>query len=113
MLSFTFMLYVTSKNNLIKLEQLLKELQLWSDLSPSASAMASTEPFSCDVMALEQWLQFIFIPKMSQLIEQQQALPTNIAIAPMAEHLWQAIPHYHALIELLRDLDCLLSDNNY
>jgi uncharacterized protein YqcC (DUF446 family) len=106
------MLYLTSKNNLIKLEQLLKGVQLWSDLPPPVSAMASTAPFSCDVMAFEQWLQFIFIPKMSQLIEQQHPLPTNIAIAPMAEHLWQATPHYHALIELLRDVDCLLSDKN-
>jgi uncharacterized protein YqcC (DUF446 family) len=109
MLLFTFMLYLTSKNHLIKLEQLLKDFQLWSDISPSVSAMTSTAPFCCDVMAFEQWLQFIFIPKMTELIVLQQPLPTNMALAPMAEHVWQSKPHGSVMITQLQQFDALLS----
>ncbi|MBB1318254.1 YqcC family protein [Shewanella sp. SR43-4] len=109
MLSFTFMLYLTSQNHLIKLEQLLKEFQLWSDILPPVSAMTSTAPFCCDVMAFEQWLQFIFIPKMTELVVQRHPLPSNMALAPMAEHVWQSKPHGEVMIAQLRQFDILLS----
>ncbi|PKH32097.1 MULTISPECIES: YqcC family protein [unclassified Shewanella] len=109
MLSFIFMLYLASQNYLVKLEQLLKEFQLWSDISPPASVMASTAPFCCDVMAFEQWLQFIFIPKMTELIAQRQPLPTNMALAPMAEHVWQGMHYGDVLIAQLQQFDTLLS----
>ncbi|RPA62764.1 YqcC family protein [Shewanella frigidimarina] len=108
-LSFMFMLYLASHNYLIKLEQLLKGFQLWSDTSPPVSALTSTAPFSCDVMAFEQWLQFIFIPKMTELVVQRQPLPTNMALAPMAEHVWQGMHYGDVLIAQLQQFDTLLS----
>nr|WP_308424506.1 YqcC family protein [Shewanella ulleungensis] len=104
-----FMLYLTSKNHLIKLEQLLKQCQLWSDALPSASALASHAPFACDTMAFEQWLQFIFIPKMTELIAQKHPLPTTMAIAPMAEQLWQGMPQRNVIIVHLQAFDVLLN----
>ncbi|MGB6138233.1 MAG: YqcC family protein [Shewanella sp.] len=104
-----FMLYLTCKKHLIILEQILKQCSLWADSTPSVQAMASSAPFACDTMAFEQWLQFIFIPKMSELIEFQHPLPANMAIAPMAEHVWQGMTDYAELIRHLRDFDTLLS----
>ncbi|CAM4372486.1 YqcC family protein [Shewanella livingstonensis] len=103
------MLYLTSQNYLIKIEQLLKGFQLWSDVPPPVSDMTSTAPFCCDVMAFEQWLQFIFIPKMTELVAQQQPLPTNMALAPMAEHVWQSVPYGGVMIAQLQQFDILLS----
>lgn len=103
------MLYLASKNHLITLEQLLKQCHLWSDTQPSAAAMASHAPFACDTMAFEQWLQFIFIPKMTELVAQEHPLPTTMAIAPMAEQLWQGMTDYVELIRHLHDFDALLS----
>ncbi|WP_137226548.1 YqcC family protein [Shewanella sp. MEBiC00475] len=108
-LSFIFMLYLTSKNHLIKLEQLLKAYDLWSETPPPETAMVSTAPFCCDVMAFEQWLQFIFIPKMTELVVLQQPLPTNMALAPMAEHVWQSMPHGTIMVAQLQQFDAELS----
>ncbi|MEI8616683.1 YqcC family protein [Pseudoalteromonas sp. B193] len=36
-------------------------------------------------MAFEQWLQFVFIEKIQQLITHKQPLPRNFATAPMAQ----------------------------
>ncbi|WP_445773799.1 YqcC family protein [Shewanella sp.] len=103
------MLYLASKNHLITLEQLLKQCQLWSDTPPSASALASNAPFACDTMTFEQWLQFIFIPKMTELIYRQQPLPSSMAIAPMAEQLWQGMAQRQSVINHLRAFDALLN----
>ncbi|MCL1079848.1 YqcC family protein [Parashewanella spongiae] len=98
------------KNKLAEIELSLQQLQLWSDTLPSAQALASTTPFACDVMTLEQWLQFIFLPKMHLLIEHHQPLPTNVAIAPMAEHIWANTDVHSPLINLITEMDDLLND---
>jgi uncharacterized protein YqcC (DUF446 family) len=54
-------------------------------------------------------LQFIFIPKMTELIAQRQPLPTNMALAPMAEHVWQGMHYGDVLIAQLQQFDTLLS----
>ena len=71
--------------------------------------MASTAPFACDSMAFEQWIQFIFIPKMQYLLAQEHPLPTNIAILPMAEEMLKGKPGAEAVCVLIGNIDTLLS----
>lgn len=73
------------KQLLIELEAALLKDNLWSVQAPSADALASTAPFCCDTMPLEQWLQFVLLPKMRELLASGNALPSNIAISPLAE----------------------------
>lgn len=105
------MLYQQTHEKLQLLTQALQMAHKWSLHVPSREAMASTAPFACDVMPLEQWLQFIFIPRMQWLIDQRQSLPTQIAIAPMAEHVWQALPDLQPVIKILAELDVLLNES--
>ncbi|MDU0356088.1 YqcC family protein [Paraglaciecola aquimarina] len=70
---------------LIKLESCLKNSQIWSDIVPPEEALASKVPFAYDTMALESWLQFIFIPQIRYLIRSNQMLPNDMALYPMAE----------------------------
>ena len=72
--------------------------------------MADTSPFSCEAMPFESWVQFIFIPKMHALIANRQVLPSAIAIAPMAHHVWGDVQERHTLIKIFDDLDKLLSE---
>lgn len=51
-----------------KLKFELKKATLWSEQKPTAAALRSTQPFCCDTLALEQWLQFIFIERLSVLV---------------------------------------------
>ena len=95
------------------LEQLQHKLRfcgLWSEQSPSIMALQSSVPFAYDVMPMHQWLQFIFVPKMQQLIDLQQPLPAKIALTPMAEHQTAEYPQLAALIPVLRALDAHLSE---
>ena len=69
---------------LIDIEAGLRQLSLWDAHTLSEEALTSTEPFGIDTMTFAQWLQHIFLPTMYGLLESDQALPTECAIAPMA-----------------------------
>ena len=105
------MLYRQTQAKLTQLTQALQEANLWSEQAPSLDAMASTAPFACDLMPLEQWLQFVLLPKMRNLIDAAAPLPTQIAIAPMAEHVWLNMPLRRNLISVLNELDMLLHES--
>ena len=95
------------------LQSLKSEMQralLWSDMRPTEWAMNSTAPFSCDRMPFEQWLQFIFIPKMHDLLINKQPLPTKVAVFPMAQQMLNnENNHIAKLMLILAQLDKLLS----
>lgn len=104
------MLYLKTTELLDKLEGELRLQLLWSSEKPSQEAMNDNSPFSCEAMSFENWVQFIFIPKMKDLIDRSQSLPTNIAIAPMAHHVWSSKQNLHTLILIFDNLDTLLSE---
>lgn len=90
---------------LMEIEYQLRRLQLWSDVAPSETALASQQPFAIDTLAFEQWLQFIFLPRMRDLIESEAQLPASCAIAPMGEHIFGQEAAYEPLLSALRELD--------
>ncbi|MBV7317323.1 YqcC family protein [Shewanella sp. NIFS-20-20] len=103
------MLPVHTVTYLQQLQALLTDVGLWQQQPIEASALASSAPFACDTMTFAQWLQFIFVPRMNLLIEQGQGLPGTMALAPMAEHLWQGQDDKQALIAFLQQFDEYLS----
>lgn len=76
---------------LAEIEAELKSLSLWQAELPSAEALASRVPFCIDTLTFEQWLQFVFLVKMQQLVVMKLPLPTNVAIFPMAEESFKQL----------------------
>ena len=76
---------------LIDIEAHLRQLGQWDSRPPSAAALASDQPFCVDTLSLPQWLQFIFIPRLYQMLESGQALPGQCGIAPMAEEYFKPL----------------------
>jgi uncharacterized protein YqcC (DUF446 family) len=74
---------------LIDIEAELRQLQLWDAEPPPPSALASTQPFCFDTLTLPQWLQFIFLPRMHEMIDARAPLPTDCGIKPMAEEYFR------------------------
>lgn len=97
--------------HLIDLEASLRQLDLWSDVPPSPDALGSEQPFAMDSLEFEEWLQFIFLPTIYDVLESGRALPERCAIAPMAEETVgkKALPT-ETLISTLRELDQLITD---
>lgn len=78
---------------LLDLEQELRALGLWAALPPPPVALASREPFCIDTLAFEGWLQWVFIPRMAQVIEAGGAVPAGCNIQPMGEEVFAHLGH--------------------
>ncbi len=99
-------------DRLLELEALLRNRRLWCDEPPSDEALASDQPFAVDTLVFTEWLQFIFIPRLHQLVEQGEALPAECDVAPMAEEFFRAENiEPGGVIRQLRAIDVLITEN--
>jgi len=92
---------------IIKLEQSLREGMLWSSVVPSVEALKSKLPFALDTLFFEQWLQFVFIPKMTVIVNSKSALPDNVKLLPMAEQRFSAAENKPMLMEVIKQIDAI------
>jgi len=98
---------------LMDVECSLRSLQLWSTQVPSAEALASSEPFACDTLLFTEWLQFLFLPRLHQLIENESQLPAVCAVTPMAEEYFRANQiEAGGLISQLHLIDLLITNSD-
>ena len=96
---------------LIDIEAQLRQLGQWDKVPPTIEALASDLPFCVDTLTLPQWLQFVFLPTLYRLLEEQQDLPGRCGIAPMAEEYFRGTGlASHELVLALRRMDELLSE---
>ncbi|MBS7661955.1 YqcC family protein [Pseudomonas lalucatii] len=94
---------------LLLIERELRVQGWWSEQPPSAQALASQQPFCVDSMAFEQWLQWIFLPRMKQMLEAGAQLPSVSGIRPMAEQVYSdRAAQAGELICLLGEFDRLI-----
>lgn len=68
-----------------QVERHLRAQSLWSGTAPSSDKLASQEPFCIDSLSFVEWLQFVFLPRMSMIIDENLPLPAHSQIAPMAQ----------------------------
>ncbi|QUM77965.1 YqcC family protein [Moritella sp. 24] len=105
--------YLQVQQLLIAIEAELKSQSLWNEVMPSAEALASTTPFCIDTLHFTDWLQFIFLVKMKQLVVMQMPLPENMAIHPMAEEAFKSLTvDTRELLALILSFDQLLNKKN-
>ncbi|NQY86631.1 MAG: YqcC family protein [Colwellia sp.] len=98
---------------LAQLSQELKALTLWQSCRPTIEQMASTAPFHYDTLTFEQWLQFVFIERISLMIEKKQPLPSEMSLLPMATESFISLGNKaNKLVGVIGQLDCLLSGRN-
>lgn len=98
-------IYREVAEQLLLIEAEMRRLDLWAATAPSPEALASTEPFCVDTLSLPEWLQFVFLPRMRQLIEGEMPLPRQCGIAPMAEEYFRGETPATELIKHLKELD--------
>lgn len=93
---------------LLELEAELRRLGWWEEKQPPARAVASQQPFCMDQLSFEQWLQWVFLPRMKTIIETGQPLPAQSGIFVYAEeclrHKGSRPAHLLALIQRFDEL---------
>jgi uncharacterized protein YqcC (DUF446 family) len=88
-----------------ELELTLKQCQLWQEIAPSEEALASEQPFAIDTLAPHEWLQWVFIDRMTALLNAGQGVPKGFEIAPYFEECWKHSPQYTPILLTLRKID--------
>ena len=78
-----------TKFHLQQLQLAMQKLDLWQVTPPAQEAFLSQEPFAIDTMSPEEWLQWIFIPRMFALLESGADLPSQIAVSPYLEEAFK------------------------
>lgn len=100
------------REQLQQLEAELRAASLWGAQPPSEQALASTMPFMYDTLKFEEWLQWVFVPRLHALLDANASLPTSCSVQPLAEHEWNnRFPQggHTAALKLLASIDSTLT----
>jgi len=98
------------RQRLHAIEAQLRDHQHWQEIAPDASVFESTQPFCMDTLEPLEWLQWVLLPRMHQLIDNQQPLPQSFAVAPYYEMALDASHPFRAIIlPELEQLDILFA----
>ena len=94
---------------LLEVEATLRINGKWDESRPDSDALASRQPFCMDTLEFEQWLQWIFLPRMKTTLEETEPLPAKSSIFVYAhECLHKNDPSTGSLLKLIKTFDDLI-----
>lgn len=95
---------------LLEVEATLRTSGKWEKSRPPAEALVSPEPFCLDTLRFEQWLQWVFLPRMKKILEQKMPLPAKSGIYVYAQaYLPRREPPTGSLLALIKRFDDLIA----
>lgn len=94
----------------LQIELAMRRTRLWHTRVPTPEAMASRLPFCADTLAFTEWLQFVFLPRMHILLQDDEALPRDSNIAAMAEEALPGVEGRAAVLAPIRAFDTLIAN---
>lgn len=92
-----------------RLEATMRAAEEWEAVAPPEQLLASPEPFCYDTLTFLQWVQWIMIPRMRQILQNYEDLPESSAILPYAEEFVPEGQHSQELLRLISRFDELIS----
>ena len=96
---------------ILEIEAELRKADLWERGAPPAEALASTAPFCYDTLEFTQGLQWVMLPRLVQMVEQEQPWPNKSEIAPLAEESFKKLDHdTDSLLKLMHEFDELINE---
>lgn len=99
-------------DQLLLIERELRQLGWWKEVPPSDEALSSREPFCVDTLDFDQWLQWIFLPRMKIILEQDLALPNASGILEMAQMVYTSrVQETRRLQAVLAEFDRLITES--
>jgi uncharacterized protein YqcC (DUF446 family) len=109
----TFQLYelVLIKANEIETE--LRRLNRWSLVALPSEKFHDMGAFGEKTMSFEQWLQFILIPRINEIVETKGEFPEGSMLAPYAIRYFDGDTEADDLHQLLYDLDTLINKKSH
>ena len=95
---------------LLEVEANLRTSGKWEQEPPDSRDLGSAQPFCIDTLSFEQWLQWIFLPRMKQILEHGKPLPRKSGIHVYAqEYLQKKDPPTIRLLMHIKRFDDLIT----
>lgn len=97
---------------LLRIEAEMKNIGLWDIDQPTPEAIANGGAFGTQSMTFEQWLRWVFIPRVHQIIDARGQFPSQSHIADQATRewdMWDSRPETRTLQRLLAEFDALFN----
>jgi uncharacterized protein YqcC (DUF446 family) len=95
---------------LLEVESTLRINGKWGNNPPTVHELSSPIPFCIDTLKFEQWLQWVFLPRMKTTIEQTKPLPEKSDIFAYAKEYFQKDdPSADNLLTLIKRFDDLIT----
>ena len=95
----------TARLKLEAIETEMKRSGMWSAQPPPLEAMNFRAAFAMDTMPFVHWLQFIFIPRVRQIIATEGDFPPSSQVGAQAVREFDGINEAGGLVALLSDFD--------
>ncbi len=93
-----------------KLDEIVAEMKrigFWQDEPLQPEQYDFRSAFALDTMTFNQWLQFIFVPRVAQILESQGTFPTRSQVGAQAIREYDSFPEAAQLVTLLGEFDTL------
>jgi len=93
-----------------KIELEMKRIGCWRTESPPEKAYQFHKAFAMDTMTFTQWLQFIFIPRVHQILDENGVFPTSSMVGTQALREFDGDERASKLVHLLIEFDQLFNN---
>jgi uncharacterized protein YqcC (DUF446 family) len=101
--------YAQAAQKISEIEAEMKRIGYWSPEPLPEEAYDFQQAFAMDTMAFSQWLQFILVPRVQQIIEQQGTFPSESMVGVQATREFDGDGNASQLVSLLSEFDDLFS----
>ena len=101
--------YENVLKKLTLIENEMKKINLWQKEPLKEEQYDFRAAFASDTMAYSQWLQFIFIPRVHQIIDEKGEFPSSSQVGTQAMREFDGVYEAQKLVELLNDFDDLFN----
>jgi uncharacterized protein YqcC (DUF446 family) len=91
------------------IEAEMKRIGYWSLERLPDEAYQFEQAFAMDTMAFSQWLQFVLIPRVHQILEEQGSFPGESMVGAQAIREFDGDEDANRLVSLLSQFDDLFS----
>ena len=104
-------LYVNALAKANEIEAELKRLNRWSENSISEEKFENMGAFGSGTMSFEQWIQFVLIDTIREIVREQADFPSESNVGVYAVRVFDSDPDASTLTKLLSELDELINSS--
>ncbi len=97
--------YETARRKIEAIEAEMNRQGMWSAEPPPPEAFNFRAAFAMDTMPFVHWLQFVFIPRVREIIATHGNFPSDSQVGAQAVREFDGINEASVLISLLSDFD--------